>query len=321
MKNIFKLLAVFVASGLLFASCEKITYFEENSHAPDANASFYLQFINAAKTAETGVSLDGGLIEVESSIAVVLMGVPQTQDITVSLAVDASSNFDASMYTLSANSITIPAGKTSGSVDFSTVAENMPVGETLKFVLNLNAGENANPNPKALQLTYNIKRIEFCPLVNGVADLVGTWSGEDAWYSSMITTAVSGNSTLAVSGMSEGFIEDWWGEAVIAGGTFNMTITPNGNVDIPRQYIYTTDWKGTPYRYEILGSGKWTNCGPEPTMLIIYDIYYEGDASGLAKTYASYLDNIPYFTADITLSGVKRAFVTPTTLVLPTFKK
>lgn len=317
MKNIFKLMFVFIAVGALFVACDKITYFDENSNAPDPNATYYLQFINASKTAETGVTEAGGLVEVTSSIAVVLMGTPQAQDITVNLVLDPSSTLTSSMYTLSANSITIPAGKTSGAVTFSTKAANMPVGQTKKFVLNMDAGEHNNPNTKAIQLIYNIKRIEFCPLANGVADLVGSWSGTDGQgdytYSSQIKTAVSGTK-LAVSGMSVGFINDFWGEAVIAGGTFNMTVTGNGMVDIPRQYIYTTTYAGAPYDYEIKGSGKWTNCGAKPTLLINYDIYYPGDVKGLAATYASYLGGIGYLTANITLSGsTKSAVIKDTT--------
>jgi len=202
MKNIFKLLFVFIAAGALFVSCDKITYFEENSQAPDANATYYLQFIDAAQVGETGVSLDGGLIEVETTVAVALMGLPQSADITVDLALDASSTIDASMYTLGASSITIPAGETSGSVTFSTVAENMPVGETVHFVLNMDAGAHSSPNPAGTQINYTLKRIEFCPLVNGAADLVGAWSGTDGtFWNSQVTTTLNG-ADLDVTGLS-----------------------------------------------------------------------------------------------------------------------
>jgi len=325
MKNIFKIMFVFIAVGALFVACDKITYFEDNSNAPDANATYYLQFINASKTAETGVTEAGGLVEVTSSIAVVLMGTPQAQDITVNLVLDPSSTFTSNMYTLSANSITIPAGKTSGAVTFSTKAANMPVGQTKKFVLNMDAGAHNNPNTKAIQLTYNIKRIEFCPLTNGVASLVGSWSGTDGQgdytYTSQVKTVVSGTK-LAVSGMSVGFINDFWGESIIAGGTFNMTVAGNGLVDIPRQYIYTTTYAGAPYQYEIKGSGKWTNCGVKPTLLINYDIYYPGDVKGLAATYASYLGGVTYLTANLTLSGsTKSAVMNGTTTLRKVVKK
>lgn len=312
MKNIFKILFVFIATGLLLTSCDKATFFETGTSAPDANATYYLQFVNASQSMETGVTEDGGLVEIETTIAVALMGAPQSSDITVDFAVDASNTIDASMYTMSANSITIPAGKTSGSVTFSTIAANMPVGETLKLVLNMDAGVHNNPNPNATQINYSLKRIEFCPLANGAADLVGSWSGTDGtfWDSEVVTT-LNGDK-LSVTGLSFPMIQGWWGEAIIAGGSFDMTVKGNGLVEIPRQYIYTTDWGGTPYRYEVEGSGKWTNCGASPTLLITYDIYYEGDAAGLAKNYASYLDGTGYFLLDVTLGSKKNAEVIST---------
>jgi hypothetical protein len=206
------------------------------------------------------------------------------------------------MYTLSATSITIPANATSGSVTFKTVAANMVPGETKTLVLTMDAGEHNSPSPTGTKLTYSVKRMEFCPLTNGVADLVGSWAGEDALYTSVITSAVDG-AKLKLSGMNKGFIEDWWGEPIVAGGSCLVTVTGNGLLDIPRQYIFTTVYKGVNYDYEIKGSGKWENCGPQPRLIIEYDIYYVGDADGLAKTYGpTYLGGITFFTADVTLN-------------------
>jgi len=158
-------------------------------------------------------------------------------------------------------------------------------------------------DPKSLEVSV----MTYCSLPNGVADLVGSWSGTDGQgadytFDSQITTVVDGDK-LAVSGMSVGFINNFWGEAVIDGGTFMMTVNEDGTLDIPRQYIYTTEYEGDPYDYEIEGSGTWDNCGDSPTFVIDYDIYYPGDADGLAKQYASYLDDIPYLTADIALDN------------------
>jgi len=160
--------------------------------------------------------------------------------------------------------------------------------------------------PKSIEVEVK----KYCPLPNGMADLVGSWAGTDGQgdytYPSEISTEVSG-STLAVTGMSFGFIGDFWGEAIIDGGTFMMTFNIDGTVDIPRQYIYTTDYEGEPYDYEIKGAGTWDNCGNEPKLMIDYDIYYPGDEKGLAATYSSYLGDVPYLTADIALTGEKSA--------------
>ena len=199
--------------------------------SPDPNASYYIQFIDASQSLETGVALDGSLIDIKTTIAVVLMGMPQSQDITVNLVVDPSSTITSDMYTLSGTSITIPAGKTSGSVDLSTIADKMPVGQTLKLVVNIDAGEHNSPNANGTQLNYSLMRIEFCPLVNGAADLVGSWSGTDGQgdytYSSIITSIQNGTN-IDASGMGVGFINDFWGEDVVAGGTCTITIQPNG---------------------------------------------------------------------------------------------
>lgn len=165
-------------------------------------------------------------------------------------------------------------------------------------------GKTSDP----VSLEVEVKK--YCPLANGAADLVGTWSGTDGQgdytYPSEITTELSGEK-LAVSGMSVGFINDFWGEAVIEGGTFLMTFNLDGTVNIPKQYIYTTEYDGAPYRYEVKGSGTWDNCGSEPALLIDYDIYYEGEDVGLAEQYNSYLGGVKYLTADIKLSGTKSA--------------
>ena len=310
MKNIFKLFfAISILSGFLY-SCNEEVAFDALTKAPSTDAAYYVQFLNASKTMETGVTEAGGLVEAKSTIAVSLMGMPQGGDIKVDLAPDPANTLKPEMYTLSANSITIPAGKTSGSVQFSTVASKMPVGQTLTFVLNMNAGDLNSPNPVATKLIYKVKRIEFCPLENGLATLVGSWSGNDGTgvetYPSQITTAVDG-SKLAVSGIAVGFMNNFWAEEIVSGGTFQMTVTGNGKVDIPRQYVFTTVYDGANYDYEIKGSGKWENCGSSPHMVITYDIYYPGDEKGLAASYPSYTGGPPYITADINLTGTKSA--------------
>ncbi|HCE58518.1 MAG TPA: hypothetical protein DER09_11985 [Prolixibacteraceae bacterium] len=309
MKNTFKFLFA-LGFVLAISACDEEVAFDALTSAPEAGSTYYLQFLNASKTMETGVTEAGGLVEATSTVAVSLMGMPSDQEITVNLTPDAANTLTSSMYTLSANSIKIPAGKTSGSVSFSTKAASMPVGQTLTFTLNMDAGEHNSPSATGTKLTYKVKRIEFCPLVNGIADLVGSWSGTDGQgdytFPSQVTSAVNGTK-LAVSGLSVGFINGFWGEEVIEGGSFDMTVKGNGMIEIPRQYIYTTTYEGDPYDYEIMGSGKWENCGTSPKLILTYDIYYPGDEKGLAASYASYLGGVTYLKAELTLSGTKSA--------------
>lgn len=320
MKKVFKILFVLIVALGISPACDEEVGFDKITKTPDTNASYYLQFINAAKSLETGVTEAGALVEIVTPIAVSLMGIPQAEDIIVNLAVNPLSTITSAMYSLSANSITIPAGKTSGSVTLTTHAASMPVGQTVKLILNLDAGENNTPNLNGAKLAYDLKRIEFCPLVNGSADMVGSWSGEDAYYESVIVTVADG-ANLKITGMGVGFIEDWWAETVTALGSPVMTVSGNGLVNIPRQYLFTTVYGGTPYDYEIIGSGKWTNCGSSPTLLITYDIYYEGEADGLAKSYAGYLGGIPYLTAEVSLDAKKSGNIIVNNLIKPEFKK
>lgn len=303
MKKIYLVLFTLILTGVSFNSCmDKEEGFGSITSAPDPAADYYVQFINASKTMETGVTDTGTLVDATSSVAVTLMGVPQTTPITVNLTPDASNTLTPAMYTLSASSITIPAGGTSGAVTFTTVTSKMPVGQNLKFVLNMSAGEHNSPSSTGTKLTYTVKRINFCPLANGSASLAGSWSGKDAGYTSNLIKSTVNGSNLNVDGVSVGFINDFWGEDIVKGGSFVMTVKGNGTVDIPRQYIYTTVYKGALSDYEIKGSGKWENCGNKPVLTFTYDIYYVGDAKGIAETYASYLNNIPFLTCVITLN-------------------
>ncbi len=162
-------------------------------------------------------------------------------------------------------------------------------------------------------VSMEVRVKKYCPLENGNSDLVGSWTGTDGQgpdytFESIITTEVSGES-LAVSGISVGVINNFWGEAVIDGGTILMTVNVDGTVTIPRQYLYTTEYNGAPYDYEIEGSGNWDNCGESPTLLINYDIYYANEAdafpdgAGMAEYYPSYFGDTPYLTAEIQLDN------------------
>jgi hypothetical protein len=309
MKNILKIITLIAVTLLVTVSCD----FEDSNYdmltkETDPTATYYVQFTDAAQTAQTSVSLSGALVDIETTVAITLMGVPQSQDISVNLTLAPSSTMTANMFVLSANSITIPAGQTSGSVNFKTVAANMPVGETVKFALTLDAGEHSSPNENGTSLLYTLKRIEFCPLENGSADLAGSWSvtsdlntgsvANPAWFTEDSLSAVANGAKLDVSGLSVSFLNNFWGENVVAGGTFTMDIAGNGFVTIPRQYIYSSDWGDD---YEIEGSGTWTNCGGKPTLTFTYDIYYAGDSAGLAATYKAYL-NGPYLGGTFTLN-------------------
>ena len=205
---------------------------------------------------------------------------------------------DGSTYAWTSSAGTIVATSKPWAVTLGVTQDN--VGETITLTCNETHLGSENDVPSNIEIIIN----EFCPLPNEkIEDMVGSWSGDDAWYTSIITTAVIDATHLAVTGMNEGLIETWWNEEVIEGGTISMFVdVSTGKVDIPRQYIYTTDYDGDPFRYEIEGGGKWENCsGESPHLIITYDIYYEGETDGLAETYYPDYLPAPYFTADVTL--------------------
>lgn len=275
MKKIFKLLFVYLAVGALVTSCEEVeTSFDAITKEPDASAGYYVQFIKAAQSFETSVSETGSLIEIEKPISVVLMGMPQSEPITVNLTVDPSSTITPSMYTLSANSITIPAGQTSGSVVLKTIANNMPQGQQLKLVLNLSAGEHNSPSATATKLTYNLKRIVYCPLV--LAELVGNWSGKDSWdYNTEVETSIDGQGRFIINGIGFGWFQDWWGEVIVTNTPLVLTFVGlTGDFTIAEQPYLTSTYVGAPQpAYGMSATGKVDMC--TKTMTINY-VYHQG---------------------------------------------
>ncbi|SHI89233.1 hypothetical protein SAMN04487911_10761 [Arenibacter nanhaiticus] len=298
MKNKIIYSVLLLVTALFAVSCEydETEFAKLTDNAPDPNATYYVQFKDASKNLESGVAESGDLVDIETSIIVALLGLPQSEAVTVNLTVDPSTTIEPNMYELSSSTVTIPAGSTGASVSFKTNTSEMPVGEPLKLVLNVDAG--ANTATAGTLLTYNLLRIAFCPLENGTEDLAGAYSStiDLNGYGDAITTVAS-DGDLMISGLGVSFINGFWGEAVIEGGTINAKVAANGVVTIPRQYIYTTEYEGDPYDYEIAGTGKWTNCDAKPTLVIDYDIYYVGEDTGLAAQY------FPTYLASATLGG------------------
>jgi len=284
-----------VVTLFVTASCE---YDDSNydmlTKAPDPNVGYYLQFENNTLNSQVGRDADGNPINVNRTILVTLMGLPQTEDITATISHNPASTMSTDMYTLSKTSVTIPAGKTSTSFDFSTIGAKMPECEYVNLILDLNAGDKTTPSDNGSKVNFRIRKISPSPLENGLSDLAGSWVinqsyTNGSYYDEANFSATWDGTNLNASGLGQAMIDSFWGEPVVAGGDFNMTVTENGTITIPRQYIFTTVYEGENYDYEIEGSGTWVSlCGEAPEMKIKYDIYYPGDADGLASSYASY---------------------------------
>ncbi len=142
---------------------------------------------------------------------------------------------------------------------------------------------------------------KYCPLANGAASLVGEWDGTDGQgdytYPSTISTSVSGTKLL-VSGINVGFMNDFWAESIVSGGTCLMTVNVNGTLEIPEQYFCDTDYSNG---YKIKGTGTWDNCGSKPTLTINYDVWYPDGNYWISVKYAANLGGKAFLTAAITL--------------------
>ena len=272
MKKIIKILFVLIAAGAFLTACEKQKVgFDKITNPPVAGAGYYVQFIKASQSFETSVNEAGELVDIEKPISVVLMGMPQSEPITVNLTVDPSSTISPDMYTLSANSITIPAGGTSGSVMLKTIVENMPLGETLNLVLTIEAGDHNSPNPNATKLTYKLKRIVYCPLV--LADLVGSWTGTDSWgYSTQVVTSIDGQGKFIINGISFGWFQDWWGEVIITNTPLVVTFVGlTGDFTIAEQPYLTSTYGGAPQpAYSMTATGKVDMCTKTMTLNYVF---------------------------------------------------
>gem|GEM_PF-4383636 len=89
---------------------------------------------------------------------------------------------------------------------------------------------------------------------------------------------------LEVTGIGVDMIQDYfWGETITDAAPTVVKLAPGGALTIDEQYIYTTDYNGDPYVYNIKGTGQINYC--EGTVSLSYDIYY-ADGSGSIAEYA-----------------------------------
>jgi hypothetical protein len=134
-----------------------------------------------------------------------------------------------------------------------------------------------------------------------ILPLKTNWNGLDTEfeYPSEVYT-YGGCTDSLMSGLSFGWIEDFWSEEIIESAEFTFSIDAAGNVSIPQQYCYTTEYNGNEYPYEIVGSGTFDNSGEYPTMHIEYELIQDGFYPGQWCLDNGYMST-PYFVADLTL--------------------
>ncbi len=273
MKNIFKILFTIIISGAFFISCEEVeTEFDALTKTPEAGAPYYLQFKTTSQTLETSVDETGELVDITKTITVALLGMPQSSDIVIPITVDPASTIESSMYDLSATSITIPAGKSSGSITLTAYAESMPLEETLNLGLSFDMG--ANNATASTSIDLELYRIKYCPVV--LEELVGAWSGTDSWDNpTQVVTSIDGDGNFIINGIMFGWFTGWWGEVIITNTPLVVDVNlVTGEFTIAEQPYLTSTWNGAPQpAYGLSGSGKIDPC--YKTMTIDY-VFHQG---------------------------------------------
>lgn len=197
MKNILRIITLLTVTLFVAVGCDyDESQYDVLTNKLDAtNTDYYVQFKNANKSLRTGVDASGNLVNISTTIDVALLGAPQAQDVVVKLTIDPTTTISPDKYTLSATSVTIPAGKTSASVTLTAFAAKMAIDQTVKLVINLDAG--AKNAPAGLKLNYSLYRI--CAL--DPSTIVGNWtlkmedSYGDGWNGAAITAVIDGVST------------------------------------------------------------------------------------------------------------------------------
>lgn len=221
MKNKLKYIAFLLLASFVVVSCD----YDENNYEsligePNPNATYYVQFNDAAQLFETSFTPDGEPADVETTVAVKLMGLPRAEAITVGLNLASTNDISSEMFELGSTSLVIPAGQTSASTTLKIFTSMLPVEETSSFVLNIDAGENTATAGEVL--TYNIFRTPPCIPIPGEYKVEMTDSYADGWQ----TTTSGGGSgiTVEVDGVqiAEVFLE--------AGAEGEATVTiPDGS--------------------------------------------------------------------------------------------
>ena len=269
MKNIFKLFLAVSIATFFFVSCDEEVAFDAITSAPDAGATYYMQFKNASKSLETAVNNDGDLVNIETDIAVALMGMPLSTDLVIPLKVDPSTTISSDMYTLSATSITIPAGQSSGSVILKSVVEKMPIAKHMQLVMTIDAGEHNAA--MGTTLNYDMFRIDYCYTV--LDELVGnSWKGNDAWdYPTEVVTTLE-DGKLVINGIGFGWFQDWWGEVIVTNTPLVMDVNEvTGEFTIAEQPYIESTWNGDPQpAYGLSGSGKIDACNKVITLDYVF---------------------------------------------------
>lgn len=194
---------------------------------------------------------------------------PTTSDLQVTLSASGGNATSGEDYQLT-TSTTIPKGETNGSFAVVIMKDVAFEGDET-FEISVSAtGVTAGGKYK---VTIVDNDCEF--------DWIGDMGGYDVWldrigvkYDADVTIAQAGGA-YTIDGLNAGFISDFWGETIQESSwPVTFTVDADGNITIPRQYIFTTLYAGSLYPYEIYGTGKVNTCDGNVTL--DYEMDQEG---------------------------------------------
>jgi hypothetical protein len=240
---------------------------------------------------------------ISSELDVVLISsIKSERERTYTITTEDGTSIDPNTYTLS-NTITIPSNSNKGSALLTINSTLLKTDGDILILGVETEEEDITGENKTINITLT------CPLVNGAADLVGTWSGTEDSYPGEINTTVTAvlntedSSKLDLNILSQDLMIEYMEETIISGGTFTLDIHSDGGITIPRQNIYISDYDGEQSQIEIKGTGIWQNCENKPVLILQYDLYHPGlDIWLKADSLFDFPDNnYPYLKATLTL--------------------
>ncbi|MBN2891955.1 MAG: hypothetical protein JXL97_08820 [Bacteroidales bacterium] len=138
------------------------------------------------------------------------------------------------------------------------------------------------------------------------AEFLGAYGGTDGadpdyLYDSEIVTSVCGTSLL-ITGINFGWMQDFWGEEIIASTPVIITLNGDNTITIDDQYYITTEYSGAPYDYDIRDVvGTWADGG---VLHIEYDMYNTTDDYSVGTwCFDNGYSDYTYFIAEVTLGA------------------
>jgi len=265
MKNIYKILSVFIVAGALLSSCENVeTGFDKITDNFDPTGQAGLVFLNGNMLKEVENN-SVGLVTIPIKLQVwgPLSSAAETVTITVNTA--ASTAIAGTHYTLPVTSVTIPAN--TGGATFNVVMNtaNFDKGETVVLVMTLSNAKFMT-NLYASTANLQLSKKPECPF--DIKTFVGSYIADERGYGQYNV-----NFTADATNPNRIWQSNFWD---YTSDLLAFDLDPvNGTVTVPEQTIVMGDGNG----YQVVGSGTFDPC----TGVMIVD--FQGDVDGTHEVY------------------------------------